>query len=222
MKVLVQENNHQSFLEAILAGIMIALGGSIYLSVENKILGSFLFALGLYTICVFAFNLFTGKVGYLMDAIKKKKHASYLKFLGIVWLGNLIGANIVAFLLKNTRLAKTSITSLGLIEKATILVQTKLIDSPLSLFILSIFCGLLMYIAVDIYKEKEEGLGRYLGIFLCVMVFILAGFEHCVANMFYFALAGAFKNFSTWYLLLVMTMGNSLGAMLIPYLHKKR
>lgn len=219
-----QKNELETFVKAVLAGILIAIGGTIYLSVDNKMLGAFLFSLGLLTICVFAFNLFTGKVGYFITAIKNKQQAIYVKFLAIVWLGNLLGANIIAFLLKNTRLAKTSLNNIGLVEKSTMLIQNKLDDTTLSLLILSIFCGLLMYIAVDIYKEKEEGLGRYLGIFLCVMVFILAGFEHCVANMFYFALAGAFKNWSTWYQLFIMTIGNSLGAMSIPLLlrHNKK
>ena len=43
-----------------------------------------------------------------------------------------------------------------------------------------------MYIAVNSYKTSKDVFGRYIPIFMCVIVFILCGFEHCIANMFYF------------------------------------
>ena len=72
-----------------------------------------------------------------------------------------------------------------------------------------------MYVAVDGFKEK----GNPLILFLCVSVFILSGFEHCVANMFYFAMAGAWSAKTVLYLL-IMTLGNSVGGMLIPAIKK--
>lgn len=51
---------------SIYSGLCIGLGGTAYLSCDNKILGSFLFGLGLFTILNFGFNLFTGKVGYFV------------------------------------------------------------------------------------------------------------------------------------------------------------
>lgn len=96
------------------------------------------------------------------------------------------------------------------------MVETKLNDSLLSLFVLAIFCGILMFIAVDTYKhhyEKKDTMVTVVAM-LGVVVFILAGFEHCIADMFYFTLAGAFpKAFPA---LIVMTLGNAVGGNLIP------
>ena len=73
------------------------------------------------------------------------------------------------------------------------------------------FCGVLMYTAVWIYREKKTALG----ILFCIPVFILAGFEHSIADMFYFSLAGLFKTRALVFLLLVV-LGNSLGGLFIP------
>ena len=85
--------------------------------------------------------------------------------------------------------------------------ETKLSDSLLSIFILAVFCNLMIYIAVENFKSNPHTLGKYLAIFLGVMVFILAGFEHCVANMVYFSVANMWS-------LLVMTAGNAVGGMI--------
>ena len=70
-----------------------------------------------------------------------------------------------------------------------------------------------MYLAVDMYK-KVEGFGRYVGIFMGITVFILAGFEHCVANMFYFSAANLWS-WKTVLYVLVMVLGNSVGSILL-------
>ena len=75
-------------------------------------------------------------------------------------------------------------------------------------------CNLMIYIAVENFKSNPHTLGKYLAIFLGVMVFILAGFEHCVANMFYFSVANMWSLRTVLYLL-VMTAGNMVGG-LIP------
>ena len=59
--------NIEILIKSILAGIMIGIGGTIYLSLDNKIVGSILFAIGLFIIVVYSFNLYTGKMGYLIN-----------------------------------------------------------------------------------------------------------------------------------------------------------
>ena len=86
--------------------------------------------------------------------------------------------------------------------------ELKLSDNLLSTFILAIFCGILMSIAVGTFKKLPNILGT-LAVFLCVAVFILAGFEHCVANMFFFALSSSPADYLLT--LLVAIAGNSLG-----------
>lgn len=189
---------------SIYSGLCIGLGGTVYLSCDNKILGSFLFGLGLFTILNFGFNLFTGKVGYFVN-----NKPSYWGFLGIVWLGNFIGTFLFAKMIAATRYGAT------LQAKANALCLVKDGDSIVSLLVLGIFCGMLMFIAADGYKNIENQVGKVVVVFLPVMVFILSGFEHCIADMFYFSLAG---DFSALMLksLIIITVGNSIGGGLIP------
>ena len=197
------------FVDAVLAGISIAIGGTVYLSCENKVVGAVLFCLGLFAVCTFGFNLFTGKVGYIFE-----QPLSYTGFVAIVWLGNLAGTVLMGNALRLTRIA-------GIAEKAAALCQTKLDDSVVSIFILSVLCNILMFVAVDGYRNNPHEIGKYLGIFWGVIVFIVSGFEHCVANMFYFTLAGMWSGKAVLYLL-VMTVGNACGGVLIPLCRQLR
>lgn len=202
-------NYVRMFCSAVLAGIMIGVGGTVNLSIGG-VAGSFLFAVGLFSIVVFGLNLFTGKVGYLLE-----QPVTYLMDLVVIWCGNLIGTYLTGLAVRHTRIYE----KIGQPEKVGTIVDAKLSDGMLSIFILSIFCGLLMYIAVDTYKKNSNPISQVIAIFVPVSVFILSGFEHVVANMFYFSLANIW-NVQALLLILVMTLGNSLGALLIP-LYKK-
>ena len=195
------------FLRAILTGFAIGIGGIVYLSCDNKYIGAFLFGTGLFVILSFGFNLFTGKVGY---AVENKP--SYIIDLLIIWFGNLVGTAATGGLILCTRIS-------GIGEKAAGICETKLSDDLLSILILSFFCGMLMFIAADGFKKIENPVGKILAIFLPVMVFILSGFEHCVANMFYFTAAQAWSMKAFGYLL-VMSAGNAIGGMFIPFVRK--
>lgn len=198
------KNFFKTFVPAILAGLAIGIGGCVFLSLENKIVGSVCFSVGLYAICVHGLNLFTGKIGYLAEK-KGKEFLPYLGTVCIIWLGNLAGTVASGLIFSATRIAKIS-------ETAAAICQVKLNDSMISLFLLAIFCGMLMYIAVEGYKRCQNPLI----LFFCVCVFILCGFEHCIADMFYFAMAGIFTG-KALLILLVITLGNSLGGMLLPW-----
>lgn len=194
----------RQFVSAILAGGLIGMGGTVYLSQQNPVIGSCLFAVGLFTIVIFQLQLFTGKVGYL-----PMQKPVYLIELIITWVGNLIGTYIVAAMVRNSRIYE------GMAEKVQKMAAVKLDDSALSLFLLAIFCGLLMFIAVDTFKNQNGSTIRTVAVFVPVMVFILSGFEHVIADMFYFSLAGVWS-LHCMAMVLVMTIGNSIGGMLIP------
>lgn len=202
------KKNIKNFIKGIYAGIMIGIGGTIYLSMSSKVLGAIFFSIGLMMICIFNMNLYTGKIGYI---INNKK--SYLLELLLSLLGNFIGTYLVAFLIRNTRYAYLS-------ETAREISMIKINDSIISILILAMFCGILMFLAVDNYKKNKSDFAKYLGIFMCVIVFILSGFEHCIANMFYFSLASLWSTKSLWYIL-IMIIGNSIGAILINYYKTK-
>ncbi|NLY09296.1 MAG: formate/nitrite transporter family protein [Tissierellia bacterium] len=200
-------NRLKTFLLAIGAGMAIGMGSIVYLTMENKVIGALLFTVGLYTIVLNGLALFTGKVGYVVCQDCK---TDYCSELCIIWTGNLVGTGICAALISFSRVS-------SLREVAIKVSEVKLSDNLLSIFILAIFCGILMYVAVEGFKQK----GQPLILFLCVSTFILCGFEHCVANMFYFILAGEFTLKALLYLL-VMTAGNSIGGMLIPLIKLER
>ena len=196
------------FVSAVLAGIAIALGGTVFLSLENKVLGALFFTVGLFTVCTLGLNLFTGKVCYVFE-----QDRAYAAALPVIWLGNLAGAWLTAALEQLTRIGP------NLRARALTLCETKLSDSLLSIFVLAMFCNILIYLAVDGYKNNPHEPGKYLALFFGVTVFILCGFEHCVANMYYFSAAGAWSLRTLGYLL-VMTLGNAAGGVLFPLLRK--
>lgn len=199
-----------NFVKSLYSGLCIGLGGTAFLSCDNKILGAFLFGLGLFTILNFGFNLFTGKVGYFVN-----NKPSYWGFLGIVWLGNFAGTFLFAKMMSVTRYGDT------LQAKANALCLVKDGDCIVSLLVLGIFCGMLMFIAADGFKTIENQFGKIVTVFLPVMVFILSGFEHCIADMFYFSLAGDFSP-AMFQSLLVVSIGNSIGGGLIPLMQKMK
>lgn len=190
--------------KSFLAGIMIAIGGTVFLSIENKVIGASLFSIGLFGVLIYNLNLYTGKIGYLITNFNLK----YIKELIITLIGNFIGACSVGFILRYTRIYDK------IYEKSLILANTKLNDNILSIFILSIFCGLLMYYAVNGFK-KQTDFGKYLVVYLGVAVFILCGFEHCIANMYYFSVADIWSLKTLGYTG-IMVLGNSVGSFIIP------
>ena len=183
---------------------MIAIGGTVFLSIENKVIGASLFSIGLFGVLIYNLNLYTGKIGYLITNLNLK----YIKELIITLIGNFIGACSVGFILRYTRIYDK------IYEKSLILANTKLNDNILSIFILSIFCGILMYYAVNGFK-KQTDFGKYLVVYLGVAVFILCGFEHCIANMYYFSVADIWSLKTLGYTG-IMVLGNSIGSFIIP------
>ena len=196
------------FVNGIIGGMLIGIGGCVSLSCDNKYVGSFLFSLGLFGIIQFGFGLFTGKVGYV-----PLRRVSYLSECLFTLLGNAFGTFVDAFLLNRTRIGG------AITEKSLGSVSTKLADTTLSAFILAVFCGMLMFIAVDNARlSREEGghIQKVLGTVMCVMVFILCGFNHCIADMFYLFLTGEMVHAGIYLPLVII--GNALGGMLIPLL----
>lgn len=190
------------FLSALLAGVCIGLGGLVFLSVENKVVGAALFAVGLFVICTFGLHLFTGKICYVWDNDRQ-----FALGLPLIWLGNLAGTGLTAGAASLTRIAAVA-------EKAAALCAVKTGDGLMSLFFLGLLCNIFIYIAVEGYRSNPHPLGKYLSILLGVMCFILCGTEHCVADMFYFWMAGAWSGRAALSLL-VITLGNAAGGMLI-------
>ncbi len=193
----------KALLNGIAAGFMIGIGAAVFLSCENKIVGAVLFAVALTVICQLDMMLFTGKIGYIVNAHTKNDILATVFCL----LGNAIGTLISGLAIGYCRPA--------LPEVAVTMTNNKL-SQPLPMVLVSaIFCGILMYSAVAIFKEK----GSMAGIIYCVPVFILSGFEHSIADMAYFWVATN-GGLQAVLFILVVILGNSIGGCLIPALKK--
>lgn len=191
----------QGLLSAIAAGFCIGLGGAVFLLQSEKLVGALLFCVGLYTICEMQFHLFTGRVCYALEQPLWR----WFRF-PLIWIGNWLGTGLAASLLGLTRVGPAAR------QAALVLVAGKNGDTFLSLFILGFFCNIFVYIAVEGYKTFPLALGKYLAIFVGITVFIMSGYEHSVADMFYYFMAGQMDQ-EALVRLLVITGGNICGGL---------
>ena len=202
------------FLFGIFAGLAIGLGSfaftvvSAYLpSWEGQVFASALFSIGLLLVCILGLQLFTGKVGVVFDDAKKLKENAIN--LPIMLVGNAIGAfglGLLCYLVftKNipelaSRIANISAGKTG----------SKFV------FLEGIFCGALVYIAVYFFKNNENWGMKIIGIITAVTLFVLAKFQHCIANMFYFAMDLGNLNLNMLWNVLIVILTNSVGALLV-------
>ena len=183
---------YNTFALATLAGIMIGFGGVIYLMCANKMVGALLFSFGLLTIVCQGFALYTGRVGYF----REYGWASILTTIA----GNFLGTWLVARGFALTR--HTVDIAAG--------VAPKLADSALSVFLLSIGCGAMMYLAVDSFRKSKS----WLFVVMPIVIFILSGFEHSIANMFYLSLAGEW-GVDALRITAIALVGNGIGSWMI-------
>lgn len=188
-------------IDGVLAGIMIAIGGTVLLSVGGGIPGACFFTIALLVICYRGYSLYTGKIGFMAYNHKGSDFVTLLTGLFGNIVGTLVCGLAVNYALPNRdMLAKT-------------MCEVKLADGLLPVFVKAIFCGILMYLAVAIFNENKSPLA----IFYCVPVFILSGFEHSIADMFYFFTAKIFSLEMLIFLLTVI-LGNTVGGLLFPLL----
>ena len=193
----------QKTVNGILAGICISIGGTVFLSCENRYVGAVLFSVALLCICYQGYALFTGKVGFLPE--KHDKDAFSVLLLGL--LGNLIGTVVCGYLVRYALPAVGEAASAACLKRLTQVLPATIIRG--------VFCGVLMYLAVAVFRDKKTPLG----IFFCIPVFILCGFEHSIADMFYFAASGIVSA-QAFLFILVVIVGNAIGGMLLPLLAK--
>ena len=176
--------------KSVVGGALIGIGCLAYASVQNKVLGAFLFSIGLLTICIFEFDLFTGKLCYKTDK----------KDLIKIFIGNFIGAFIIGVI--------------GSRMGYNIDVTAKLETDVVSVIIKGILCNVMIGIAVISHK-RLDGFIKYFMIILSVVIFILCGFEHSIANIGYMTMAGQLGNILTWRFLIFNVFGNVLGGLLV-------
>ena len=185
------------------AGILISLGCAAYLSCDNKYAGAALFSLALMCICMLGYNLYTGKICYMVEDHGKEALSRLL--LGL--LGNLIGTLVFGIILRY------SIPSL--VDASLLICRNKLNESFFSALARGFMCGILIYLSVDIYRKYK----RVIGILIMIPAFILSGFEHSIANMCYFTVSGI-VSFEAFVYIWIIILGNTLGGIIIPLLQR--
>lgn len=173
--------------KSLLAGILIGLGVIINLQTETPIIGALLFSFGLLTIIQMQLLLYTGKVGFLAKGLPT---ILIFNFIGIA-------ATVGLYTLGNQ-------CFVDIISAAA---AAKFSKSILTLFINACFCGVLIHFAV---KNKQIILTIF-----AVMIFILIGAEHCIADFPYFLFNLSWLNLIK---MLSIILGNSIGAILIERL----
>ena len=203
---------------SILAGILIGIGGSVFLMCKNTatnlpelgtFIGAVFFCVALLSICYFGFYLYTGKIGYIVYSHTKADVFSVL--VGLI--GNFLGAVGSGLLLSYVKPEYNAVSSAICNSKLNYMLNNGF-QGYFGVFILGVFCGILMFVAVNVFKENKSIVGILFGI----PVFILCGFEHSIADMFYFGAANNIFNLNSLLFLLLVVLGNTIGGMLIPVL----
>lgn len=187
------------YLLEVLAGVVIALGCVASLCAPNYV-GLILFAIGLLMVKRFGLRLLTGKAGLMIEeGVKAPKAAMEL---GKIFALNIVGTFMAALL----ALLMWQIDS----PEVALAVARAQVDSLLSVFVRSIFCGVLVYAGVKAETALET--------IMYVFAFLVCGFTHSIAYSFYFWISVLTAQATTQMLfaLLIAAVGNVLGCFLIP------
>ncbi len=182
----------KTFLLGILAGSFIALGGlgsqiaSACASDPSsaRLISSVVFPIGLFMVLVGGAELFTGNCLIFIPVLSKKATVKgMLRNWCIVYVGNMVGGIIIAALAAFSHIY--SFNDGGL---AASVVSTAVAKANISFsdgFLRGILCNILVCMAVWCSFAADELSGKILALWLPVMLFIIGGFEHCVANMYF-------------------------------------
>ncbi len=181
---------------AISAALLISVVSYCNLVCGNSYIGAALFAFGLIIICSYGMSLFTGMAGYITK-----------DNLGQFFVAGVVNC-VMAFLFGVVGSLNPACK-----EKAISVCAGKTDRGVLWMFISAIFCGMLIYLGVDFYKKR----GRFIGIIFAIPIFVLCGFDHTVADMFYYGAAGVYNIADIW-LLVAAFVGNALGSNIVRLL----
>ena len=180
------------FVKAVLAGAMIALGASAgnvaSHAISNvglaRVASAVVFPVGLMMIVLLGGELFTGDCLMFMSLMnRKQKLVSIIRVLAIVYIGNLLGASLIA---SGAFISRQFDYSSGLLGAYSIKVALGKVNlSFWSALVSGILCNILVCAAIIMAGAAKDVTGKLTAIFFVIMLFVTEGFEHCVANMYY-------------------------------------
>ncbi len=193
------------FWKAVLAGAMIGLGAAASSVAAHtipdvglaRLTAAVVFPVGLMMVILLGAELFTGDCLVVMSVFDgKQKLTQTIRILVLVYIGNLVGATILAWLIYMSGQLDYSAGMLGAytikvaVGKANISFVQGVVSGAL--------CNVLVCAAVLMAMCAKDIAGKLLASFFTIMLFVTAGFEHCVANMYYIT-AGLIAKGNTQY-----------------------
>ena len=217
------KKNSIVFVSAMLAGLFIGLGYTGYLIVSGimadaavgKVVGALLFPVGLLLVLIAGADLFTGNTLVTMAWYKKEiKLGDVAKNLSIVWLGNLVGALFLVVLVYYSNTFTGSIA-----EGVMHLAEKKVHLNMVELLTRSTLCNILVAITVYMSYAAKDVTGKVIISYIPIWLFVITGFEHCVANMFVlpmgYLLGADLTIGQIMSNIIPVTIGNIIGGMLV-------
>ena len=171
------------------AGLLIGLGACGYLALGG-IPGAIIFAFGLIGVVLSGSALYTGRAGVMP--------LNETGQLVLIWLFNILACVLLGLMMK----------SLGgePVERAQSMVAARLAQGPWRVFLRAIGCGLIIDIAVWLYRTTKNTLPVLFG----VPLFIVCGFYHSIADVVYIVAAWDWSWALAWYYPLIV-LGNYVG-----------
>ena len=226
-------NSLQMILLGILAGIFIGFGAHANIVVSQtigafdiglaKFLGAAVFPVGLMLVVVAGAELFTGNNLMTLALFDKKiTLKQMLKNWSLVYIGNVIGSILLAYIVVKADLYKPDT---ALANKALSISQSKISLTIQGAILRGILCNIIVVISIWLSSASKDVIGKLFAIWFPIMLFVLSGFEHSVANMFFIPLGkflgGTFTWTSIWVNNLIpVTIGNIIGGgLIIPGLY---
>ncbi len=176
---------------AVLAGAFIALGAAAYTMVmtgtdisygPSRLLGGVVFSLGLILVVVGGAELFTGNALMVMAAVDRLiSPADLARNWTIVYVGNFAGALGVAYMIWLSGILQGAMA-----ELAVAIADKKFAMTWMEAFVRGILCNILVCLAVWLTLAARTVIGKIMAIIWPVSSFVLLGFEHSIANMYFF------------------------------------
>jgi formate/nitrite transporter len=207
----------------IMAGVYISLGAQGFIvEYENLFLRAAVFPVGLMLIILVGGELYTGNCLMTFALLQRKICISdYMKTLLQVLLGNFVGSIIVVALLYNGGVYNSPVFSETIVNIARAKVNLTFYEALSK----GILCNILVSLGVWFATTARDTTGKILGCWFPVMLFVLCGYEHVVANMFFLPMAAVLDLSITTSSILVknfipVAIGNFIGGgILVPMMY---
>ncbi len=216
-------NVKKRFLLSFMGGLYIALGGQGFLTMyANPFLKAAVFPVGLMLIILVGGELFTGNCLMTFGCLNKKiRIRDLVSSITQVWFGNLVGSLAVALIVYYSGMYKPGS---ALAETIATVAKAKVSLSFVQILLKGTICNILVALGVWFAYTAKDTIGRLFGCWFPVMLFVLCGYEHCVANMFFLPLGALVDNSITVTQiignLIPSTIGNFIGGgLLLPVLY---